>query len=202
MRRLICRCLTILFVVGTVDSSSQQDRLLTESDRRDVYTIYSLIMTNPATSHGADNNEVYLVSEMTKPGFPVVPCVRVPQEYEPAYREILDDYNRRKDKPVKLERGFNITKPYELLNADEVKQFVGIHSLRRTPYENPNELFQKTTDLFTLSDVYFNQSHTLALTAVSTYCGSLCGSYTWKIFEKTSGGQWEERPWVSCRTVA
>src|SRR5258708_2697164 len=118
MHRIICSCLTILFVVGTVGSSSQEDRFLIESDRRDVYTIYSLIMSNPATSHGADNNEVYLISEMTQPGAPVVTCVRVPQEYERAYREILDDYNRRKDRPVKLERGFNIMKPYELLNAD------------------------------------------------------------------------------------
>jgi len=99
---------------------------------------------------------------------------------------------------LKLERAFNITKSYQLLDADEVKEFVAIHSLRRTRDPNPNELFQKTSDLFTLSDVYFNQSRTLALTAVSTFCGSLCGSVTWKIFQKTSKGRWEEKPWVFC----
>jgi hypothetical protein len=203
MYRLIQLCLMIVFVVGTISISAQQDRFITEGDRRsDIYTIYSLMMTNPATSHGSDNNEVYLIAEMTQAGYPPEPCVRVPQEHERAYREILDEYNRHKDKPVKLERAFNITKPYQLLNADEVRQFVEIHSLRRTPYANPNELFQKTTDLFHVGDVYFDQSHTLALTSVSTYCGSTCGSSMWKIFEKTSDMRWEERPWVSCRTIA
>jgi hypothetical protein len=103
---------------------------------------------------------------------------------------------------VKLERAFSIAKPYELLNADDVREFVEIHSFRRTPYPNPKELLPKTTDLFWLGDVYFNQTHTLALTAISTYCGNLCGSMTWKIFEKSSTGQWEERPWVTCRSIA
>jgi hypothetical protein len=88
------------------------------------------------------------------------------------------------------------------LNADEVREFVEIHSLRRTPYPNPKELFRKTTDLFRLGDVYFNQRRTLALTAISTYCGSLCGSSTWKIFGKTPNGQWEEKPWVTCKSIA
>jgi hypothetical protein len=56
----------------------------------------------------------------------------------------LNEYYRRRDKPVKLERAFDITKSYQLLNADEVKEFVAIHSLRRTPDPNPNELFKKT----------------------------------------------------------
>jgi len=109
---------------------------------------------------------------------------------------------RRKDIPAKLERALNIAKPYELLNADDVREFVEIHSVRRTPYPNPKELLRKTTDLFWLGDVYFNQGHTLALTAISTYCGPTCGSMTWKIFEKSSTGRWEERPWVTCGSIA
>src|SRR5207253_5118333 len=102
----------------------------------------------------------YLIAEMTRPADPppLGPCVQVPQKYEQAYREILDEYNRRQDKPAKLERAFNITKPYQLLNADEVQQFVEIHSLRQTPYPNPNPLLEKTSDVFRLGDVYFDQS--------------------------------------------
>jgi len=98
----------------------------------------------------------------------------------------------------------SIPKPYELLNADDVREFEEIHSLPRTrfPYPNPKELRRKTTDLFWLGDAYFNHAHTLALTAISTYCGGLCGRMNWKIFEKSSTGRWEDRPWVFCRAIA
>ena len=199
MNGLIRPLLTMLLVVGAVGRSAQK----AEDDRRtDAYAVYSIIMNDPTTSHGPYKGEVFLIGEMTQPGTPAEPCVRVPPQYEQAYRELLNEYYQRRDKPVKLERAFNISKSYQLLDADEVKEFVAIHSLRRTPYPNPNELFQKTSDLFTFSDVYFNQSRTLALTAVSTFCGSLCASVKWKIFQKTSEDRWEERPWVFCTTVA
>ena len=95
-----------------------------------------------------------------------------------------------------------IAKPYELVNAEDVREFVEIHSLRRTPYPNPRELLRKSTDLFYLGDVYFDKSHKLALTAISTYCGGLCAQWLWKIFEKSSNGQWEARPWVGCSAVS
>ena len=160
-------------------------------------------MTNPATSHGPSTDDVYLIAEMTRPVVPAEPCVRVPIQYEAAYQEILDEYHRRKDKPAKLERALNITKPYELLNADDVGEYVAIHSgYLRIPDPNPKELLRKAQELFWLGDVYFNQSHKLALTAISTYCGGLCGHMLWKIFEKSSAGQWEARPSVACSAIA
>src|SRR5438876_12413537 len=87
-----------------------------------------------------------------------------------------------KPPPPFTEKRANGTPP-NLLNADDV-------------------VSHKSRDLFWLGDVYFNQSHTLALTAISTYCGPLCGQTLWKIFEKSSTGQWEERPWVVCSAVS
>jgi len=55
---------------------------------------------------------------------------------------------------------------------------------------------------FWLGDVYFNQFHMLALTALSTYWGSACGTTAWKIFEKSLNGRWEQRPWVFCGGIA
>ena len=161
-------------------------------------------MTNPATSHGGPStDDVYLIADMTRPAVPAEPCVRVPTQYEAAYQEILDEYHRRKDKPVKLERALNIAKPYELLNADDVREYVAIHSgYLRIPDPNPKELLRKAQDLFWLGDVYFDHSHTLALTAISTYCGGLCGQMLWKIFEKSPTGQWEGRLWVACSAIA
>ena len=148
----------------------------------DIYAIYSLMMTNPITSHGPSTDEVYLISDKTRPAVPAEPCVFVPPQYAAAYQEILDEYHRRKDKAVKLERAFNIAKPYELVDDDHVIT-----------------LTRKSRDVFYLGDVYFDKSHTLALTAFSTYCGPLCGESLWRAFEKSSSGQWEQRPWVGCR---
>jgi hypothetical protein len=106
---------------------------------------------------------------------------------------VLADYERRKAKPRELKPTFSIRKPYLLLSADEVRAFE-LHV--------PDQRFRGVTDIFTLSDVYFNQRQTLALTAISLWCGELCGLYQWKAFEKLNTGKWEERPWGGCVTIA
>lgn len=172
------------------------------AEHADIYAIYSKMMTNPSTSHGPDNNPIYLIDEMTQPGYPVVPCVRVPPEFEAAYAEILDEYNRRKDQHVKLERAFSIEKPYALLNPAQVGKFIDMNTIRRIPDPNSDARFRIATDLFRLGDVYFNKRRSLALTYISTFCGSACGLGNWKVFQKTPGGTWEERPWVTCGGIA
>lgn len=173
-----------------------------DSEReRDVYLIYSLMLTNPRTSHGPDNNERYLIAATTAPGRPLEPCVMPPKEREADLREVLADYEHRKGKTRELKPAFSIPKPYLLLNADEVKSFMKERWPTPEP-KLPDARFRGVTDIFTLSDVYFNQRQTLALTAMSTWCGSLCALYQWKVFEKLHMGKWEERPWVGCMTIA
>jgi len=195
---------SFILIIGCAAASGfqQTTNATADSERRaDIYVIYSLMMTDPKTSHGPDNNEVYLIRDTTVPGTPPEPCVRAPPPYERRFAEILADYKRRKDTPATLERALNIVQPYQLLNRDEAKEFVELHDLRPGPRAKPKELFQKATDLFGLTDVYFNHNRTLALTGISTYCSPLCGSYEWKVFEKTNR-RWEERLWVGCRTIA
>jgi hypothetical protein len=158
----------LLFAVIATKGVSPRPQAADE--HADIYSIYSLIMTNPSTSHGPSTDEVYLIADMTRPAVPAEPCVRVPPQHDAAYQEILDEYHRRKDKPVKLERALNIAKPYELMDADDFGFGARSNAL-------------KSRDLFRLGDVYFNKSHTLALTAISTYCGPLCGQWLWKVFE-------------------
>ena len=171
----------IAFLLSVVVGLAPTGVLQSADGHADIYAIYSLMMTNPQTSHGPSTDDVYLISDKTRLAVPAEPCVFVPPQYQAAYQEILDEYHRRKDKPVKLERDLNIAKPYELVN-DDVYVYMG-----------------KSKDVFYLGDVYFDKSHKLALTAISTYCGPLCGQSLWKVFEKSSSGRWEERPWVGCR---
>jgi hypothetical protein len=98
-------------------------------------------------------------------------------------------------------RSLSIAKPYELLNAEDAKAFMAYRE--PTPQPKPrNPRYDDVTDLFRLNDVYFNNSGTLALTGIPSWCGSLCALYQWKVLEKTSSGEWHELPWVSCGTVA
>ena len=175
---------------GTVSSDSAREE--------DIYAIYSLMLSNPQTSHGPDDNSRYLIEEKTGRAIPLEPCVEPPKERETEFREVLRDFENRKETPRQLRRSLSIGKPYVLLTPDDFKEFAQARSQNRIE----KEVFSGVKDIFRLSDVYFNQKRTLALTAISTWCGSLCGQWQWKVFEKLPNGKWQERPWVSCFTIA
>ncbi len=189
-------------ISATVNAYQQQTSPADPEREKDVYAIYSQMFTNPQTSHGSDNNERYLIAETTAPGYPKEPCVQSPKAREAEWREVLADFERRNNIPRKLERALSISKPYELLTADEVKEFIEARSMPKIGSPKPNERFRGVTDLFTLTDVYFNRRRTLALTYISTWCGGLCGLMSWKVYEKSDAGDWEERPWVLCTTMS
>jgi hypothetical protein len=96
---------------------------------------------------------------------------------------------------------FSVPKPFVLLTDDEVKAFIEERGMQRTSQKPPDERFRGVTDLFRLTDVYFNPQRTLALTQISTWCGGLCGLREWKVFEKVDG-KWEPRQWVMCGTIS
>lgn len=187
-----------LLMTCTLAQGFQQDTRSADSEReKGVYAIYSLMLTNPATSHGPYTSDRFLIARTTGPGVPQEPCVRPPKDREAEFQRVLADFNRRKATPRELKRAFSISKPYELLSADDVKDFIS------TPGPDARDKrFQGVSDLITLSDVYFNERGTLALTAISTWCGGLCASYLWKVYEKVDNGQWEERRWITCMTMA
>jgi hypothetical protein len=155
------------------------------------------MLTNPQTSHGPDDNEIYLIADTTARGVPEVPCAFPPSGEESRFAEVLADFTRRKNTPAKLEPAFRIGKPFRLLNRDEVAEFEGRHLSGSPIGSNP-----KATDLFRLTDVYFSQDRTLALAEISTWCGGLCGLWQWKVFEKSKEGTWDERKWAACTTIA
>jgi hypothetical protein len=157
---------------------------------KEVYAIYSLMLTNQQSSHGPDNNERDLISMTTVRGYPAEPCVQPPKEREKEFQEVLADFERRKATPRLLERKLSLPKPYVLLSGEQIRQLAA-----------DKEPFRVVINVFRLSDVYFNQRGTLALTFISTDCGGLCGSYQWKVFEKLNG-VWTARDWVTCTAMA
>ncbi|HLH41620.1 MAG TPA: hypothetical protein VKV74_01445 [Bryobacteraceae bacterium] len=167
-----------------------------EAERdKDVYAIYSLMLTNLQTSHGPYEGDRYLIAAVTGPANPQEPCVRPPAERETDFREALTDYLRRRGAPRELKAQFKIEKPYFFLSSADVAAFEAERS-------RPDGRFRGVSDLIILSDVYFNQRRTLALSAISTWCGSLCSMHQWKAFEKSESGEWRERDWGTCSAVA
>ena len=125
MFRLACSVL----LTSTIAPSFQQP----QSEReKDVYAIYSLMLTNPQTSHGPDNNPRYLIAPATVPGTPEVPCVVPPKERAAEFRKVREDFERRKFTQQQLKPAFSIQKPYVLLSADEVKAFIEDRALGNT----------------------------------------------------------------------
>lgn len=194
----------LVFLLSAVLYGFQQPAASREFDK-DVYAIYSLMLTNPDTSHGSDTNPRYLIADTTVRGVPETPCVTPPAERRGDFQRVLDDYAKRKLTSRVLKRAFSIRKPYVLLNAEQAEAFVTSRMQPQVPTDPPQDAddqFKDVADLFRLGDVYFNQNQTLALTFVSSWCGSLCGLWRWKVFEKLKSGDWVERDWVGCSTIA
>ena len=79
---------------------------LAQEDReKDVYAIYSLLMMNPETSHGADDNPRYLILDTTVAGVPTEPCVNASGESRERTAEILKDFLGAQESTTKVEAG-------------------------------------------------------------------------------------------------
>jgi hypothetical protein len=186
------RFLCFLLTIGMLAHGSEREK--------DVYAIYSLMLTNPDTSFGEDTNERYLIAAVTIAPPRQQPCVRPPEEREPDFREVLADYERRKTTPRLLTRRLSIPKPYELLSESDVKAFEQERAVPGT--QVPDAKFRGVRNLFYVTEVYFNKRRTMALTRIYTLCGNMCAMDQWKVFEKLDSGQWQERPWVTCWTMS
>ncbi len=191
----------IVLAICASASGVQQETAVDAEREKDVYAIYSVMFTDTRTSHGADTNERYLIAATTATKWPMEPCVTPPDGRRAEFTEVLADFELRKSKPRQLIRALSTKKPYVLLDADEVKAFIDARSPVR-PNAPPDERFRGAVDVFTLTDVFFNQARTLALSHISSWCGGLCGLWQWRVFEKSAAGKWEERPWIGCGTIA
>ncbi len=174
----------------------------------DVYAIYSLMLLHPATSHGPDDNQIYLISDVTVPGTPTEPCVRPPDSETKRWAEVMEDFKLHQNVRTKLQPIFTLSKPFKLLNPAECDEFFKGRAAPHVPTSPPEDpsknqaLFQKASDLFSLGDVYFDRNHTLALTFISSWCGGLCSQSQWKVFEKGTDGTWKAKSWATCFTIA
>jgi len=200
--------IAVLSIWGIGQAPPQDISTLTEQEK-DVFGVYSTLMTNPPSSYGSrDPNSMYAIADQTRAiqsGLGnLVSCIQMPAEYNNRWDEINAQINSASDAPMTLKPALKITKPYALLNAAETRQmesFIGSKgSLSPIP---PDPRFPGATSMFYLSNVYFDKAHSLALVQLNSFCGNLCGKGDSKIFEKTADGNWREvRPLRFCSVIA
>lgn len=181
----------------------------------DAYAIYSsLIAKSPVVRAGPGNiptdDQIYLIDGTTAtdrngfgpPGarslFTAEACMKVPPLDDASFREILADYNLRKNSAVTLKRLFTFSKPYQLLTVAEVDRFLR-EAMETTQTANRNPFYQKSKRVFRLGDMYFNKNRTLAVVFFSVYTTPADGSGSWRAFRKAANGQWEtNNSWSTC----
>jgi hypothetical protein len=190
----------------------------------DVYAIYSeLIAKSPVVRSGPGNvptdDQIYLIDATTltersgfgpsgiRSMFTAEACMKVPPLDDSGFREVLADYNLRKNTPAVLKRLFTFSKPYQLLTSVEADRFLRealesnpkVRAPNVTPPPNKNPLYQKSKRVFRLGDVYFNKSRTMAVVFFSVYTSPQDGTGSWRAFRKAANGRWQtDNSWSTC----
>ena len=192
---MMIRLSLLLALSWTMTGAEAKTRFKRE---KEVYRIYSLLMTNPRTS-GAGDNSRYVISDTTSVWDEDEKlCVRPPRDNKAEFAEVLADFKTRRATPRVLKRDLLLSRPYELLTSAQVEAFEEERPWPKLQVCKPNPLFTGATDVFTFSDVYFSKNGQLALTAISSWCGGRCGLHEWKVLKKLPTGEWQEQPWVYC----
>ncbi len=170
----------------------------------DIYGIYSAVIGQIKLSH-TNTATKYLIENATgfSPDPSPVGCVTPPAAHRRSFDEILAAFAAHKSDSFRLERKFAISKPYEILDAAEVKQFIQM-TMNPSPLDGSRDevdKFRGGTDIIRLGNVYFNHERTFAMVRTGAWCGGLCGLWVWRILEWKEDG-WHELEWDTCITVA
>jgi hypothetical protein len=183
----------MLLLIATPGRYQQVSSPAAEAARLDdVYSIYSLLMTDPPSAIRGINEPTLMIAGKTagpRSLSDLQECVVLPAEYQSRWNELLTDFNRNGSVET-IESRLKISKRYLVLTPEEVADFT-FNWDRLPEYQKPlNPKFEGARHLFYLGKVYFNRDRTLAVTSISAACGSLCGRGGWRVFEK-KGMVWE-----------
>jgi hypothetical protein len=191
----VLRKVSLVFLVMAAPGWYQQvSSPAAEAARRDdVYSIYSVLMTNPPIAIRGISESTLMIAGQTprqRSANDLQQCMTLPAEYQSSWSELLMEINRNGNAVETIEPRLKISKRYLVLTPEEVADFM-FNRGRRPEYQKPlDPKFQGATQLYFLGKVYFNHDRTLAVTTISVGCGSLCGVSGWRVFEKKPGFDW------------
>lgn len=204
-RRNLCAIVACLLLVWpemqghSANTANRQD----SSPLRDAaerYAVYSALLTPPPLSH-PDQNVIYAIVDTTIPvrdGTTALKavCGEIPSIRPASWPQLQRDFDQNNNRPVLLKRSFSLTKPYVLLSAQQATELEQRQMIPVIQTDPPSLAItspvEGTVDLFRLSNVFFDGSHSIAMVYVSAWCGTLCDLRGWHILEKTPTQRWRE----------
>jgi len=202
---MLRKLLILAAIVMVFGASAPRDTVLADggaspmpSDRAaDSYSIYSLLMPGaPFDSMSTDQIQKWAIADTTinigdmNPAIPPEGQLQPPKDHPKRFREAVRDYEARRNQRIQLTNQFNLSQPYDLMNAGQVAE------LRRAKTAvDPGDLREKYSGypgITFFSQVFFNSEHTAALVYMNNWCANLCARGQWIYLEK-HGGNWVKR---------
>jgi hypothetical protein len=185
----------------------------------DSYEIYSELLPGRQIEWGDAQRSFWLMEGTTKATPLDSPCaasgmmnphkaIQAPQSQQTDFAEVLADFDRRCHDRYQLDASqFHLKLPIRLLDEAGQKRYVRRVSGYMPPRDSimqapptPEE-FKGAAGMHSFTAVYFNNAHTLAMTEIGMYCGSLCGNWSWVVLERKNG-RWQTLPWAVMSTIS
>ncbi len=190
-----------------------QDRVV------DSYEIYSQLLPGNQIEWGSVPRSFWLLEDTTKAEPPDSPCatggmmnphkaIQAPLARKTEFAEVLADFDAHCHDQYRLEASkLHVELPVRSLDEEGRKRYVS-HVIDYMPPRNnimqapptPDE-FKGAAGMHSFTTIFFNRSHTLAMTEIGMYCGGLCGNWRWVVLERTNG-QWHILPWPGMVTMS
>lgn len=175
-----------------------------DTDREnDSYEIYPLLLQGEVIEWSDAPRKFWLIQDTTVAALPDPrAAIRAPRGRETDLEELFQDFDRHRDEQVRLNAArFHTAVSVRL--ADEAAKLRFEHGTLFGEQKDSasQQEFAGSAGIHSLSMVYFNAKHTMAMAHVGMFCGGLCGEWRWVVLERVNG-QWKILPWVHSFTVS
>jgi len=183
------------------------------------YVIYSQLLPGDQIEWGKVQRSFRLMEDTTKAEPPDIPCatggimnphkaIQAPERRQTDFAEALADFDVHcHDRYLIDASQFHVGLPVRLLDEEARKRFESHVAGYMPPQNNimqapptPDE-FKGAAGMHSFTAVYFNRTHTLAMTEIGMFCGTLCGNWRWIVLERKNG-QWQILPWVRMSMIS
>lgn len=135
-------------------------------------------------------------------------AIQPPGDRQAEFAEVLADFDAHCHERYLLDASkLRMEIPVRLLDEQGRARYIrGVShytppqsDIMRAP-RTPDE-FKGAAGLHSFTAVYFNGAHTLAMTQIGMYCGSLCGNWRWVVLER-KGTKWQILHWVTMSAIS
>lgn len=190
-----CGLALLIFTDGDTISRAQSTspERMAQPAAINVYDVYAGLLADPPLSHANGNLEYAIVDTTASVSDMVHPdpnCRDFAREHPASFSQMQGDYERRKNRRVRLERKFSLAKPYVLISEQRADSFPG-WGVKLTTADDI-KTFSGVQDVIRLSDVFFDRDKKFAMVYMSAKCEHvLCGMFGWQILERLPSGRWQ-----------